>query len=260
MKILFIGEISGEDGIRAVRVNVKTIIKKEKIDYVIANAENTTKGRGLNFTDYNKLKDYGINFFTMGNHTWKEKDCKIVLSHEDIVRPANLNKKFEFFDVGVGSKEIDFKGKKIRITNLLGKSLNFKEMQTNPFLKMDEILKEDKSDIHIVDFHSETTSEKNAFFLNYKGKVDAILCTHTHVQTADEKIRDKTAYITDVGMTGSESGIIGAKPETIIKMFREEIQFFKLLPNLDKYQFSAVILEFKNNEVVNINRILRYEK
>ncbi|MGL5591386.1 MAG: TIGR00282 family metallophosphoesterase [Mycoplasmoidaceae bacterium] len=260
MKILFIGDISGEDGIRAIKDNVKSIIKNEKIDYVIANAENTTDGRGLNFTDYKKLMEYGINFFTMGNHTWKQKDCKIVLSEQNIIRPANLSKDFEFFDIGVGSKEILFQNKKIRITNLLGKSLNFKDMQTNPFHKMDEILKEDKSDIHIVDFHSETTSEKNAFFLNFKGKVDAILCTHTHVQTADEKIRDKTAYISDVGMTGSESGIIGAKPETIIQMFKEEIQFFKLAPNLDSYQFSAVILEFKNNEVIGIKRILKYEK
>lgn len=260
MKILFIGDISGEDGIRAVKDNVKSIIKKEKIDYVIANAENTTDGRGLNFTDYQKLKEYGIDFFTMGNHTWKQQDCKIVLTENNIIRPANLKKEFEFSDVGVGSKEILLNDKKIRITNLLGKSLHFKEMQTNPFHKMDEILKEDQSDIHIVDFHSETTSEKNAFFLNFKGKVDAILCTHTHVQTADEKIRDKTAYITDVGMTGSESGIIGAKPDTIIKMFREEIEFFKLSSNLDKYQFSAVILEFTNDEVTDIKRILIYEK
>ena len=100
----------------------------------------------------------------MGSHTWKAKACRIVLSHEDIVGPANLNKKCEFFDVGVGSKVIAFTGKKIRITTLLGKPLNFTDIQTNPFPKMDEILQEDKSDIHIGDFHSGTTSEKNAFF------------------------------------------------------------------------------------------------
>ncbi|MGL4647325.1 MAG: TIGR00282 family metallophosphoesterase [Mycoplasmoidaceae bacterium] len=260
MRILFIGDISGEDGIRACQENIKPLVQKQKIDYVIANAENVTDGRGLNFSDYQKLKKTGINFFTMGNHTWKQRDYKIVLEQDDIVRPANLKPECDFYDVGVGSKVIDFQNKKIRITNLIGKSIPFKEMQANPFHALDEILKDNEADLHIVDFHSETTSEKNAFFLNFKGKVNAILCTHTHVQTADEKIRDKTAYISDVGMTGSESGIIGAKPETIIQMFKEEVQFFKLLPNLDKYQFSAVILEFHENEVIKIERVLIYEK
>ncbi len=260
MKILFIGDISGDDGIRAIKENVKEIVSKQKIDYVIANAENTTEGRGLNFDHYNLLKEYGVDFMTMGNHTWKQKDFKIVLNEKNIIRPANLSLDYENHDVGIGSSVVNVNNKKIRITNLIGKTVYLKDMQTNPFHELDKIIASDKSDIHIVDFHSETTSEKNAFFLNFKGKVSAILGTHTHVQTADNKIKDNTAYITDVGMTGSESGIIGAKPETIIQVFKEEAERFRLLPNLDKYQFSAVILSFEQNNIKKIERVLIYEK
>lgn len=264
MKILFIGDISGDDGKRAISKIVKDLRKSKKIDFVIGNAENVSGGRGLNKIDYLFLKQHGIDFFTMGNHTWFHKnEIEDILKNEDIIRPMNLNPKESISLFGKGTRVVNVKGKSIRITNLLGSSLNFHEKQTNPFDQLDEVLEQCSStDIHIVDFHSETTSEKNAFFLEYKSKVSAIIGTHTHVQTNDHKIRDHTAYMTDAGMTGNQSGVIGAEPKEIIEVFRGKKEFFKLKPKVGNYQFSGVILEFddKTNFPTLIKPIIIYEK
>ena len=141
----------------------------------------------------------------------------------------------------------EFNNKIIRLTNLLGRSVAMKEIQDNPFVVLEELIQKHKSDIHIVDFHSETTSEKNAFLLSFASKVSAIFGTHTHVQTADERIYKNTAYISDVGMTGGTNGVIGAKPETIVSMFEGKTNKFKLEPQEGKYQLNAIIVEFDNN-------------
>jgi calcineurin-like phosphoesterase len=135
-------------------------------------------------------------------------------------------------------------------------------MQTNPFSLFDNFLKTNGADIHIVDFHTETTSEKNAFLLTFAGRVSAILGTHTHVQSADEKIYKNTAYITDVGMTGGSLGVIGAEPETILKVFMGTSERFRLSPSHSKYQLNAVLLSFNDqtNVVEFIKRIFLYEK
>lgn len=264
MKILFIGDVSGDDGKRAIANIVRNLRKEEKIDLVIANAENTSMGRGLTKIDYQFLKNQGVDFFTMGNHTWFHKaEIYDILKNTDIIRPLNLNPNEEIAHYGQGSRVITVNHKTLRITNLIGTSVHFKEKQINPFLSFDELLTNSpKTDLHIVDFHCETTSESNAFFLNFKSKVSAILGTHTHVPTNDYRIRDKTAYITDVGMTGNQDGVIGANPEQIIQMFRNEREFFKLTTKNGNYQFNAVILEFndKTNEPIDIKPIIIYER
>lgn len=263
MNILFIGDIFGEVGKKAIKNELNQVKKKYKIDFTIANAENTTLARGLNWQDYNELVSYGIDFFTMGNHTWHKDDIiKILISKTNIIRPSNILETEEISNYGVGTKLITFKNKKIRITNLLGSTVHFKEKQTNPFIEMKEILKENDWDIHIVDFHSETTSEKNAFFLNFKGAVTAIFGTHTHVQTNDHKIYDDTAYITDVGMTGPMYGVIGAKPDSIITMFKGESERFKLEEQKGAYQFCAVVLTINDqtNKPISIKNLIIYEK
>lgn len=263
MKILFIGDIFGECGKYAIHGELSNIKKNYNIDYVIANAENTTLGRGLNWADYNELNTSGIDFFTMGNHTWHKKDIFEILSKQkNIIRPANILNELEIGKFGVGSKTILLNDKSVRITNLLGSTVHFKDQQTNPFLYLEELLEKDNSDIHIVDFHSETTSEKNAFLLNFAGRVTAIFGTHTHVQTNDTKIYNNTAYITDVGMTGPKNGIIGAKPESIINMFMGNSERFRLEEQVGKYQFSAVVLEIDDlsNKPINLTNILIYQK
>lgn len=257
MKILFIGDIFGKSGRRAINIELPKIKNKYKIDLVIANAENTSHGRGLSSKHYQQLKSYGIDYFTFGNHTWYQKDIKEVLNNKDVIRPLNIKPSNEWSKVGVGSIVFEFKSKIIRLTNLLGSSVMVKDIQTNPFITFEEFIVNDKSDIHIVDFHCETTSEKNAFLLSFANKVSAIVGTHTHIQTADERIYKNTAYISDVGMTGGINGVIGAKPETILEMFQNKSAKFKLDPQEGKYQFNGVVIEFndKNNLPVFIERI-----
>jgi metallophosphoesterase (TIGR00282 family) len=158
--------------------------------------------------------------------------------------------------IGKGSIVFIHKGKKVRITNLLGNTVECHKIQTNPFISFREFLESNDSDIHIIDFHAETTSEKNAFLLSFAGKVTAILGTHTHVQTADEKIYKNTAYITDVGMTGGTLGIIGAEPDSILDCFNEKAERFRLSPSNSKYQFNAVLLfiDEQANVVKSIKR------
>jgi metallophosphoesterase (TIGR00282 family) len=163
---------------------------------------------------------------------------------------------------GVGSLVVNVKGKKVRITNLLGNTLQVHDLQENPFPLFKDFLKTNKADIHIVDFHTETTSEKNAFLLTFAKQVSAIIGTHTHVQTADEKIYQNTAYITDTGMTGPAFGIIGAKPDSILDMFMGKSQRFRLEPDNGVYQFNGVILSFddKTSVVKKITRVNILEK
>lgn len=262
MRILFIGDIFGEKGKQAIQKELPDLIPKENIDLVIANAENCTNGRSLSLKDYEFLKKCRINYFTFGNHTWYLEEIKDVLKNNNTIRPLNIKPLCDESKYGIGSLEFKFKNKKIRITNLLGNTVFCHEIQTNPFLKLDEILNINSSDIHIIDFHAETTSEKNAFLQYFAGKVSAILGTHTHIQSADERIYKNTAYITDAGMTGPSEGVIGANPETIIKMFRGESERFRLSPDTSNYQFNGVVIEFdeKNNKPINIKRIFIREK
>lgn len=259
MKILFIGDIFGKLGIEAIKKHLSKIKHQYGVDFVIANAENTTNCRGLNIHDYHELINIGIDFITMGNHTWKQKDYIDVLNQDKIIRPFNIimTDNADYALYGIGSKIIMHNNKRIRITNLLGSSLNM-NFVTNPFNAMDLILNtNNKVDIDIVDFHAETTSEKNSFFVYFKSRVSSIFGTHTHVQTNDSIIKDNTSYITDVGMTGPCDGIIGAKPDTIVSMFIGESERFRLTEASGSSQFCAVIVEYddKTNKPININNI-----
>ncbi len=265
MRILFIGDISGPDGLRAVQENALKIKKENNIDFVIANAENTSEGRGLTLTDYNKLCEAGIDFFTMGNHTWYHPDYPVVLCKDNIVRPGNIDSPEEYATIGEWTKLIDIDGFKLQVTNLMGSSVQSAKFElSNPFVLLEEKLNElaNEKIYHLVDFHAETTSEKNALMLEFRNRVSAILGTHTHVQTSDNRVIDNTAYITDVGMTGSTMGVIGAKPDTIIEMFKGQRKYFKLQPHLGKYQFNAVILDIDNETYLtkNIERLFIIEK
>jgi len=263
MKVLFIGDIFGKCGRKAISEQLKQVVNKYHVDFTIANAENCTHGRSININHFNQLKNAGINFFTFGNHTYENDEIVDILStQKNTVRPLNLKPKFTYFNLGLGSRVINVNNKKIRITNLLGNSINFHEMQTNPFIELNYIIDNDTSDIHIIDFHAETTSEKNAFLLNFAGRVSAIIGTHTHVQTADNRIYKNTAYITDVGMTGANVSIIGADPEDILKVFRQENERFRMKPANSKYQFNAVIIDFDDlsNKPISIDRIYIVEQ
>lgn len=264
MRILFIGDIFGNLGIKAIQNELPKLISKNNIDFVIANAENTTNCRGLCEADYQKLMKAGINFITMGNHSWKQKDYTKVLNNPNIIRPFNIDSRCSIGNIGCGTKILNIKEKKVRITNLMGSSIVCKAVDgylLNPFLTFEHILTTDQInrnvDIHIIDLHAETSSEKNCFFQYFKNKVQTIIGTHTHVQTNDACIINDTAYITDVGMTGPTEGVIGADPKSLIAMFKGESERFLLSEASGKYQFNAVLIEYddKTNKPISIKNI-----
>jgi len=214
MKILFIGDIFAKGGRKAVEKFLPDILEEHEIELVIANGENVSHGKGLLPSHYEELMDMGIDFFTLGNHSFAKREiCSILDNEDNIVRPANISP----LASGVGSKEIDVNGTKVRITNLLGKAFITELAPSSPYDALEKICKENTAPIHIIDFHGEATGEKIAFVHAFNGKVSAVLGTHTHVQTADERILNGgTAYISDVGMCGSFNSVIGSIADDVI--------------------------------------------
>ena len=213
MHILFLGDIVGKTGITAVESFLKE--KRGQYDFIIANGENVTGGRGINKADSDYLFSIGINALTMGNHVWDNKEFAGIADDLRFIRPAN----YPAGTPGKGFRVYTVKGQKIGIINLMGSI--FMEPLLPPFQTIDKLLSEAGREIPlIVDIHAEATSEKRALGYYLDGRVAAVIGTHTHIQTADEEILPGgTAYITDVGMCGSNDSILGIKKEIIINKF-----------------------------------------
>lgn len=242
MKILFIGDIVGRSGREAVLAELENLKYKEGIDFCIANGENASGGLGMSRRAYEELKSAGIDYFTMGNHTFSKPDAERLLAEgENICRPAN----YTDFCPGEGYAIVtDSKGRKIAVMNLMGTVYNDIAL-TNPFLAADELIEKIKNvtNIIILDFHAEATSEKIAMGQYLDSRVSAVVGTHTHVQTADAMILPgKTAYITDVGMTGPQASVLGMKSEIAIKRFLtgEKVRYEQ---SRNKAVIHAVIIE-----------------
>jgi len=239
LRILAIGDIIGNPGRTYLKENLKNIKEKYNIDFIIANGENTAGGVGMDPKCATELFDSGVNAITLGNHTWRKKDILKVIDDNRIVRPIN------YLDgtAGVGVRLFNCNGKRIAVMNAVGRV--YMDPVGNPFTALkkgiDEI--EDKADIVIVDFHAEATSEKIAMGYYLDGRVNLVYGTHTHVQTADEKILPRgTAYITDIGMTGPRESVIGADRFVVVGIFSTEIP--DRMPTAGgEAQFNGVILE-----------------
>ena len=220
MKVLFVGDIYGSSGREILKNNLVHMQQEHEIDVTIVNAENTTNGRGLNFKHYQELSKLPIDMLTMGNHTFGQNEIFDYLADaNNIIRPLNGHPEWP----GSGYKIIEKSGKKIAIINLLG-SAGITSAQ-NPFIAFDILYKQikDSCDLIFVDFHAEMTSEKIAFGYYVANRTQVCVGTHTHVQTADERILEgNSAYITDVGMTGPLEGVIGVKKEIIIQRFLKD--------------------------------------
>lgn len=215
MKILFLGDIVGKAGRKMVEKYLPGLKSKYQIDFVIANGENATHGKGLIEHHYQQLLNAGVDCVTLGNHYASKSEIEEYIEGADaLIRPYNIKKEFP----GAGTVLFEVGETRVRITNLLGRIFMIEEVE-NPLQALNEILEnEEPSDIHIVDFHAETTSEKEALGWAMDGKVSAILGTHTHVQTHDERILPLgTGYISDVGMCGPNQGILGASKEKMIQ-------------------------------------------
>lgn len=217
MRILFVGDVMGSLGREMISEYLPKLKQKYRPQMTIVNGENAAGGRGITEKIYKKLLQDGADIITMGNHTWDNKEIfGFIESADKMIRPAN----FPEGTPGNGYKIVKVNQMKLGVINLQGRT--FMTPIDDPFKKADEILAEVRKETPIifVDFHAETTSEKQALGWYLDGRVSAVFGTHTHVQTNDARILPKgTGYLTDVGMTGPRDGILGMKRQPVIEKF-----------------------------------------
>lgn len=217
MNILFIGDVVGRPGRNYLSNNLHRLVEEYAVDFTTVNGENCAGGVGITRSTYDELLGMGVDMITLGNHSWAKKEIFEFIEESDkLVRPAN----YPEGTPGKGFRITEKAGKRIAVVNLCGRV--FMECLECPFRTVDEILEDikNKADIIIVDFHAEATSEKLAMGWYLDGRVKAVLGTHTHVQTSDERILPQgTAYITDTGMTGPMDSILGVDKDIVIKKF-----------------------------------------
>jgi metallophosphoesterase (TIGR00282 family) len=241
MKVLFIGDIVGKIGRLAIKALLPAVTNRYKIDLVIANGENAAGGFGITDKIVAELMGYGVHVITTGNHVWDKKEFIPQISKEGrVLRPLNYPPGVP----GFGSLLYPLhNGTSVAIINLSGRV--FMSNFDCPFrVGKGEIERlAGLTKVIIIDFHAEATSEKIAFGYYADGKVSAVIGTHTHVQTADEKISPKgTAYITDVGMTGPSNSVIGIEVEQVIERFLTNMPM-RFETAKGEGIFSAVVIE-----------------
>lgn len=218
MKLLFIGDVVGRPGREAVKACLADLVRRHQVDFVVANGENAAGGMGITSQVAEDLFEAGVDVLTTGNHVWRQKEAIAYLEAEPrVLRPAN----YPPGAPGRGGEvfQTEHTGS-IGIVNLQGRT--FMEPIDCPFRAADSELERirGRTKVILVDVHAEATSEKIAMGWYLDGRVSAVLGTHTHVQTSDERILPKgTAYITDAGMTGPLDSILGVKPNLIIQRF-----------------------------------------
>ncbi len=245
MKILFIGDIVGKIGRRIVKEKVPYYVEKYGINFVIANAENATHGKGLNYNHYVDLINDGIDVITLGNHYKSKKEIYNYIDGVDrLIRPLNV---VDPLLGGVGSEVFNVDGVTVRVTSIIGSAFINDVTVNSPYLSLSELLEseeEEKADIHFVDFHGEATGEKIGFGYAFDGKVSAVIGTHTHVQTRDARILPEgTGFMCDVGMCGYADGILGCETSSVnLKTLYGQSTHF-VYPDQGRAMFSAVVLD-----------------
>jgi metallophosphoesterase (TIGR00282 family) len=256
MKILFIGDVVGSPGRDAIREILPRLKEKKSIDFVIANAENSAGGTGITPRVANDLFNSGCNVLTSGDHIWRRQEViEILNSDANLLRPLNLTgcsigRGYNFYKTESGLS--------VAVVSLLGRV--FLDASTDsPFIVMRDALPKIKKETNIIvlDFHAEATSEKIAMGWFLDGEVSCVLGTHTHVQTADEKILPNgTAYITDVGMSGPFDSVIGRKKEQIIERFVTGMPIrFELGTEDVRLQGVIVEIDDKTGKSISVERV-----
>ena len=232
----------GRVGRRMLKEKIPYYVDKYEIDFVIANGENASHGKGLTRNQYFELLDAGVDAITLGNHYMSKSEILRYINQVDrLIRPYNLLKEFP----GEGSVVFEVNGVSIRVTNLLGSAFMNEEVNA-PYYSILNLLsdEEEPATIHIVDFHAEATGEKQSLAFALDGKVSAVLGTHTHVQTNDAHVLPKgTAFISDVGMTGFADGVLGSTAETVVNKIVYGQQSKFQVPDDGRGVFSAVVLD-----------------
>lgn len=260
MKVLFVGDIFGEVGRKALKIEVEKIRSREKPDFIVVNGENAAGGRGISYNTAQDILSCGVDAITMGNHTWARKEImSIIDSGMRIVRPANYPRGVP----GKGRIILENNGMRLGLINLLGRVYMDSHVDC-PFQAADREIQNLKGQVDaiLIDFHAEATSEKIALGHYLDGRVECVVGTHTHVQTADERILENgTAYITDVGFTGPADGVIGVNKEQIIRKFISGLpSHFE--PASGRALFNAVMVTIdpKIKKATDIQRIAGYVK
>lgn len=256
MNLLFIGDIFGEPGRKAVSQLLPPLREKYRLDFVIANAENLIHGKGVTAKGCQEIFKAGVDIITTGNHAFdRTESLPYYDSEKRLLRPAN----YPNGNPGRGHTLCEvLGGVQLAVVNLIGR-INMEPAEC-PFNKADKLLEEYKgvADIVLVDMHAETTSECRAMGWHLDGQVAAVLGSHTHVQTADEEILPEgTAYITDAGMTGPYRSIIGMKIEPVLNKFRSGIRT-RFEPASEDIRLCGVLVEIEesNGRAKRIERIL----
>lgn len=255
MRILFIGDIVGKVGRNAIAEYLPKIKQSYRPTVSIVNAENAAHGKGLTEKLYKQLLRDGVDFMTMGNHTYGQREIYDFIDDANrMIRPAN----FPSEAPGLGMRFIQINDIKLAIINLQGRS--FMQDIDDPFKKADQLIEEAKKETNFifVDFHAETTSEKNAMGWYLDGRVSAVVGTHTHIQTSDERVLPNgTGYITDVGMTGYYDGILGINRDEVIERFITSLPQRHVVPDDGRSVLSGVIIDLdKDGKTKQIERIL----
>lgn len=252
MKLLFIGDVVGKNGCDFLYHNLPKIKRDYNIDITIVNGENSAPGNGIHNMSYKAIMNAGADVITTGNHAFRRRDYHALFDNKyNLLRPANYPEGC----VGRGIQTFDCGRFSYCVINLMGTA--FMDALDNPFTVVENLLDTVDTPNIFVDFHAEATAEKKAMGYFLSKRVTAVLGTHTHVPTADETILDEhTAYITDVGMTGSENSILGVNIKPALDRFRfhTPVQFTEASGDI---AMCGVVITFneKNGKASNIERI-----
>ncbi|MFQ5561775.1 MAG: TIGR00282 family metallophosphoesterase [Nitrospinota bacterium] len=255
MKILILGDIIGKPGRTVLTEKLAKIQDSFRIDFTIANCENAAGGFGITADVGQKIFSSGVDILTSGNHIWDKKDSiRYIAEEKRILRPAN----YPPGTPGRGSAIFETSsGKKIGVINISGRT--FMDALDCPFRAAEKSVAEleEETDTIIVDIHAEATSEKVAMGWYLDGKVGAVVGTHTHVQTADERVLPKgTAYITDLGMTGPVNSVIGVKKEHALYRFQTRMpKKFAVADGIRQLEGVVVEIEESSQKARSISRV-----
>jgi 2',3'-cyclic-nucleotide 2'-phosphodiesterase len=237
VRLLFIGDIFGRPGRQAVSQMLPALRKSAGLDFVVANAENASHGGGLTPNHARELFDAGADVLTLGNHTWDKKEVIPLLSDPRVLRPANYPPGLPGRGLGV----YQVQGRRVAVLQLMGR--HGMPLSDCPFRMADTLLKDLAADVSFVDIHAEASSEKQAMGWYLDGRVSAVVGSHTHVQTADERLfPGGTAYLGDAGLTGPRDGIIGARREEAIQRFLTGLKV-RYEPAEGASQFCAAVVD-----------------
>lgn len=249
MRILYLGDIYGAVGLKAVERFLPKIKSSLDYDLLFVNGENVTNGLGLNLKDYKTLMAFGVAGISLGNHAFSKKELLSFMDTANVVRPLNYPK----HTPGKPYLTINFNGTKVTLIQLMGR-IFMHDPLNNPFEAIDALLQTLNSDYIIVDIHAEATSEKLALAHYLDGRVDAVLGTHTHVATNDAmRLPKGSLYITDLGMCGAKYGILGADKDIVLGKFVSGMPARLKPQETNVLQLNGVLLDLDKKTIIPIN-------